>query len=131
MIKKWFKIKDDIFYPESISCQLTIGSHGTIDISLNIDVYPEYKKYFTDLFDNQFIKSKQSVYKKYLIFEVITPDWKGHGCLIKSMDINPNNGILKLDLNCDYMIQANIQERRDVMIDEILNKTSDSNNNIN
>lgn len=128
---KWFKIKDDIFYTESITCQLSIGSHGGIYISLNIDKYPQYKKYFTDIFDKQFNKKTgHSYFKKDIIFSIVTQHWCGHGCLIKTMDINPNNGILNLDLNCDYIQNENIQDRRDGIINDILNKTSDNNQNI-
>ena len=86
---KWFKIKDDIFYAESISCQLSIGSHGTIDLSVNLNVYPNYRQYFYDLFDKMHNrKTGQSHYKKDCVFEVLTPHWKGIGCMMKSMDIN-------------------------------------------
>ena len=44
------------------------------------------------------------------------------------MDIN-TNGILNLDIYCDYIQQENIQERRDNLIDDILNETSDKKNN--
>jgi len=43
---KWFKIKDDTFYSEYISCQLSIGSHSDIDISLDLNKYTNYRKYF-------------------------------------------------------------------------------------
>lgn len=128
---KWFKIKDDTFYAESISCQLSIGSHGDINISVDLNTYPSYRKYFYDQFDKVYnSRNGQLAYKKDYIFDVITPHWRGIGCGIKSMDIN-TNGILNLDLYCDYIHQENIQERRENIINDILNKTSDNKNDIN
>ena len=128
---KWFKIKDDTFYSESISCQLSTGSHGDIDISLDLNKYPNYRKYFYDLFDKMYnANTGQHGYKKDYIFDIITPHWRGIGCSIKSMDIN-TNGLLNLDIRCDYIQQENIQDRRDNLIDDILNETSDKKNDIN
>ncbi len=130
MNNKWFKIKDDIFYTESITCQLSIGSHGSIDISLDLNTHPGYRKYFYDQFDKMYnSKNGQQGYKKDYIFDIITTSWKGIGCGIKSMDIN-TNGILNLDIYCDYIQNENIQERRENIINDILNKTSDDNHNI-
>jgi len=128
---KWFKIKDDVFYAELISCQLTLGSHGSIDISLDLNKYPNYRKHFYDLFDKMYSSSTgRTGYKKDYVFDIITPQWRALSCMIKSMDIN-TNGMLNLDLSCDYIDQENIQERRENIINDILNETSDSKNNIN
>jgi hypothetical protein len=128
---KWFKIKDDLFHSISISCQLTTGSHGDINISVDLNVYPGYRQYFYDQFDKMYSSQNgQQSYKKDYIFDITTPYWRGMGCGIKSMDIN-TNGILNLDIYCDYIDQENIQERRENIINDILNETSDDKNNIN
>ena len=61
------------------------------------------------------------------IFDIITPHWRGIGCSIKSMDIN-TNGLLNLDIRCDYIDMENIQERRENILNDILNETSDKKN---
>lgn len=128
---KWFKIKDDIFYAESINCQLSLGTHGDIDISIDLNIYPSYRKYFYDQFDKVYNSGSLSTgYKKDYIFDIITPYWRGLGCGIKSMDIN-TNGILNLGIYCDYIDQENIQERRENIINDILNETSDKKKDIN
>ena len=126
---KWFKIKDDTFYSESISCQLSIGSHSDIDISLDLNKYTNYRKYFYDLFDKMYNANTGSTFtfKKDYIFDIITPHWRGIGCSIKSMDIN-TNGLLNLDIRCDYIDMENIQERRENILNDILNETSDKKN---
>ncbi len=43
---KWIKINDEIFYVEDISMQLTIGTHASIDISLDIIKNPKYSNIF-------------------------------------------------------------------------------------
>lgn len=127
---KWFRIKDDVFYTEFISCQLTIGSHVSIDISLDLNKYPNYGKHFYDLFDKTYSSTGLTGYKKDYVFDIITPQRRALNCMIKSMDIN-TNGMLNLNLSCDYIDQESIQERRENIINDILNETSDSKNHIN
>ena len=81
-MNKWVKIKDEVFYIEDISMQLTIGAHSSIDMSIDLQKYPEY----SDIFFNKFER-------------------------------------------CDYTDMTPIAERREILIDDILNNKD--NHNIN
>jgi hypothetical protein len=49
------------------------------------------------------------------------------GSLIKSIDLDPN-GLVTLDITSDYVTLVPLDERRDQIIDEILNETSNNKN---
>lgn len=124
------KINDDYFNVESISTQYSIGSHGVISLTLNTLKYPQYYRFFTDIFDNYY-DSSNGVYKSDITFNIQFKNLRAYGCIIKSLDIDSMNYLLYVNINCDYLEQATIQEKRDELIDEVLNEqTSQNKNNI-
>ena len=103
----WIKINDETFYVEEISMQLTIGAHASIEISLDIIKYPQY----SDIFFNKFDKREK--------FTLVAKSFECRGTLIKTIDIGKK--LLNISLKCDYTNQTPIQERREILIDDILN----------
>lgn len=103
----WIKIEDETFYVEEVSMQLTIGAHASINISLDISKYPDY----SDVFFNKFDKSEK--------FTLVAKSFETRGTLIKTIDIGKK--LLNISLKCDYTNQTPIDERRDILINQILN----------
>jgi hypothetical protein len=114
-MNKWVKIKDEVFYIEDISMQLTIGAHSNIDMSIDLQKYPEY----SDIFFNKFERLEK--------FNIIAKNFEGRGTVIKRIDIG--NKFLNISMRCDYTDMTPIDERREILIDDILNNKD--NNNIN
>lgn len=130
---KILKIEDRFFNVEEISTQLSIGSHGTINVTINTFKYPDYYKFFTDIFDNYYDDNSRSISKKSEIsFNLQFKNIRGYGCLIKSLDIDSMNYLMYLSLTCDYLKEVSVQEKRDEVITDLLNDTTSNNkNNIN
>jgi hypothetical protein len=124
------KINSDYFFVEDFSTQFSIGSHGTINLTINTFKYPEYYKFFTDIFDNYYDKSGLS--KSDFTFNIQLKNLRAYGCLIKSLDIDSMNYLLYVNINCDYLEQVTVQEKREEIITDLLNdSTSQNKNNIN
>ena len=120
---KIIKIDNRYFYVEDISTQPSIGSHGIINLTINTLKYSEYYKFFTDIFDNYYEDSLS----KTNVFNIQFKNLRAYGCKIKSLDIDSMNYLLYVNINCDYLEQVTVQEKRDEIIDEVLNeKTSDN-----
>lgn len=113
MNNKWVKIKEEIFYIEDISMQLTIAAHSTIEMSINLEKYPEY----SDVFFNKFNKGEK--------FNIVSKNFEGRGSIIKSIDIG--NKFLNISMRCDYTDMTPIEERRDILIEDILNNKDNNN----
>lgn len=141
MINKWFKIGDDNFTARDISIQFSIDTanntfgyakivqsgHQTIDITISVDYNQNNSNYFFSLYDkkNQMISS--SDYK----FDISSSEFVANGCIIKSITSDPTTNLIVMDIRSDYSKVKPIDERRDEIIDEILNETSENKNNIN
>ena len=124
------KINNNHFEVECISTQLTIGSHGTISLTVNTLRHPNYYSYFTDIFDRYNDEVFNQLPKSDTIFNVQCKNIKGYGCSLKSMDIDNTNHLMHLSINCNYLEEITVQEKRDELIDDVLNKTSSDKNNI-
>jgi hypothetical protein len=141
MIYKWFKIGNDDFTARDISIQFSIDTannnfgyakiihsgHQTIDITISVDYNQTNSNYFFNLFD----KSRQpgnfaSDYK----FDVSSNEFLARGCIIKSISTDPTTNLIVMDIRSDFSTVKPIQERRDEIIDEILNETSKNKNHI-
>jgi len=120
---KVIKIKDEYFYVEEISTQFSIGTHGTICLTINTLKYPGYYKFFTDIFDNYY--ENQMKLKYEYAFNIQFKNLRGHGCLIKSLDMDSMNYLLYVNINCDYLQQVTVQEKRDELIDDVLKKSEE------
>jgi hypothetical protein len=131
---KWFRINDRDFTANQIGVQYTI--EGATTTYMNKSVYiPQRTKtcditidmiitnsldydYINKIYDNQYMN--YSVNSK---FEITSGDFKAYGCLIKTLTINTNN-ILKIEIISDHIQSKDISDRRDEIIEQILDKTS-------
>ena len=131
---KWFKIGDDNFTARDLSIQYSIDtannnygyakiiSNGpqTIDITISVDYNQNNKDYFFNLFD----KRKQMLSASEYKFSISS----AHGCIIKSISTDPTTKLIVMEIISDYSSVKPLNERRDEIIDEILNETYKNNN---
>lgn len=142
MINKWFKIGNDDFTARDISIQFSIDTanntfgyakivhsgHQTIDITISVDYNQTNSNYFFNLFD----KSRQpGNYASDYKFDICSAEFMANGCIIKSITSDPTTNLIVMDIRSDYSKVKPLDERRDEIIDEILNETSQNKNNIN
>jgi hypothetical protein len=134
MINKWFKINDDNFTAKDISIQFSIDTanntfgyakivnsgHQTIDITISVDYNQNNKDYFFNLFDKRNQMLSASDYK----FNISSAEFVANGCIIRSITSDPTTNLILMDIRSDYSSVKPIDERRDEIIDEILNETS-------
>jgi hypothetical protein len=128
---KWIQINDQIFFYKELSVQTSIGSHSSSTLSIDMNQNAKAYDFFTKLYDSHFGVNGKLVPKKDIVFTVKTNNFELHGCLIKHIDFDFNSAIINLGIISDYTIMVDRQERRDEIIEQILNKTSEENNNIN
>ena len=131
---KWFKIGNDNFTAKDISIQFTIDtvnhnygyskiiSNGPqiIDITISVENNQNNSNYFFNLFD----KSKQSGNFANYKFDIQSSDFMAYGCIIKSITSDPTTSLITMDIRSDYSNVKTLQDRRDDIIDVILDKTS-------
>lgn len=145
MNSKWVKIKDKEFFAKEISVQYTTDynqqyyKHSKVAISqpgrqscditivLDLILQTESYKFITDLYDDQFGVGGRSGYAADYKFNVVCNNFMAQGSLIKSIDFD-TNGIVTLGITSDYVTLVPLDERRDQIIDEILNETSNNKN---
>lgn len=113
----WIKIDNDVFDVIDVTVQLSIGSHTTTYISLDINKNPNYLKYFTNLYENHSSFTMSSI-------KFVAP-----GSLIKSIDVDFDSN-MNLTIKSDIFNPVNIQERREEIIDELLNNKTSENKTI-
>ena len=135
---KWFKIGDDNFTARDLSIQYSIDtannnygyakiiSNGTqtIDITISVDYNQNNKDYFFNLFD----KRKQMLSASEYKFSISSADLLADGCIIKSISTDPTTKLIIMEIISDYSSVKPLSERRDEIIDEILNETYKNNN---
>ncbi len=111
----WIKINGEtIFIEESnVSVQFSTMAHASLDIRVNLNNYPQYLTYFFNLFQNH---SK---------FDLVAKKFEAKGTLIKSVDYDLE--FLNISLRCDILNLSDLSERRDEIIDSLLNN-NDKNN---
>lgn len=110
----YIRIDNDVFEVGTISTQTTIGSHATIYISVDIENHVNYLNYFINLFDNK---------KK---FDLVGGSFIGQGSFIKSIDVEFNKR-MNLTIRTDILHIKDASERRDEIIEEILNNNKNRN----
>lgn len=127
-MNKWFKINDENFTAIDISLQYTIQGRTPynpgltscdITISLMAPIGSSDYNYIMNIYDNSY--KNISDYK----FEITSDKFKSVGCIIKSINFNPNNNVLTMDIISDYVQTKDVSDRRDEIIDYILDKTND------
>ena len=105
------KINSEVFSYVDGSCQLTLGSHATLYYSFDINNNPEYKKTLLHLFDSR------------MKFDIISTSYIAKGSIIKTLDIDPKKNILNLTMRCDVLQPLNTDERREDILEQLLNST--------
>lgn len=101
----WIKLEGNIFYIKQFSVQLSLGSHASIEVST------ENRKDYSDIFFNK--------YESGTKFNLIGKQFEAKGVHIKGIDVNQNQ--INLSLRCDILDNRDISERREEIIDEVLN----------
>lgn len=100
--------------------QLSLGIHATIFINIDINKHPEYEDIFFKMYQDK------------EIFNVVAKLFEGRGTRIKSVDIDKTNGQMNLFMRCDVLDSKTIDERRDELLNEVLNiETLSAETNIN
>lgn len=106
----WVKIDNQIFEYRSSSSQLSINAHVSIYLDFDLIAHPEYERELLSIYDS-----------KYEDMIIETVKYIGYGCKMKTLNINFNKSI-SISIDSDYIDLANIQERRDQNLEELLNK---------
>jgi hypothetical protein len=120
----WIKIDGQTFEIEKGDAHFSTGSHATISIRLDLKKNPTYYQFFIKKYEEQSSNSKSSK------FDVHHRHFIARGTLIKTMDVSFDDE-MNLSLICDILDPTNPQERRDEIIDDILNdETFPKDNNI-
>lgn len=114
MKESWIKINDETFFIKDMSIQLSIGVHASLELSFDVSKYPSYSNHFFNKFDN---KEK---------FNIVGKEFEAKGTIIKTIDIGTST--MNMSLRCDLLNHKDISERREEIIDEVLN--NGQNNNI-
>lgn len=115
LLLKWIKINNDIYDIIDGSVQLSIGSHATIHLTFDISKNKSYQDIFIKMYENQ-----QNYTGSECKFQISNSRFIGGGSLIKSIDTDFTDR-MNLTIRCDYIQTLDVQERRDEMIDNILN----------
>lgn len=105
------KINDKIFNCLDGSVQLSFGSHATINLKLDLCTYPNYEKFFINLYESD------------TMFKIISCNFESVGSKIKSLDIDFNNKKMELSIHSDILNTKDASNRREDAINEILQKT--------
>ena len=114
MKESWIKINNETFFIKEMMIQLSIGSHASLQLSFDIKKYPKYSDIFFNKYEN---KEK---------FNIVGKEFEAKGTIIKTIDTDKNT--MNTSLRCDLLNHKDISERREEIIDEVLN--NEQNNNI-
>jgi len=114
MRESWIKINEETFFIKDMTIQLSIGTHATLELSFDIKKYPNYSNIFFNKYENR---------EK---FNIVGKDFEAKGTIIKTIDIDTNT--MNTSLRCDLLNHKDISERREEIIDKVLN--NEQNNNI-
>ena len=137
---KWFKIGDDKFLAKDISIQFNIDTSNntfgyakmvhngrqTIDVTIVVENNQKNSSYFFNLYNQRGIGSASS-YK----FDINAYHFTANGCIIRSISTDPLLNTLTMDIISDYSKVIPLDERRNEIIEQILDETSKTKNDIN
>jgi len=112
------KIDNEIFDCIDGSVQLSLGTHASIVINLDLDKNPLYEKFFIKL------------YESGRVFRIISQKFETNGTNIKTLDFDFNNKRLNVSFHCDVLNSTDASIRREDVINEILDKTFNNNEDI-
>ena len=85
------KIDNEIFDCTDVCVQLSLGTHASIVINLDIDKNPLYEQFFIKLYES----SKS--------FRIISQKFETFGTNIKTLDFDFNNKRLNVSFHCDVL----------------------------
>jgi len=139
---KWFKIGDDKFVSKDISIQYNIDTANNtfgyakmvqetrqnIDVTIVMENNQNNSSYFFNLYNQRGValgKISASNYK----FNINAYNFTANGCIIRSISTDPLINTLTMDIICDYSTVVPLDERRNEIIDEILNNKENKNIN--
>jgi len=136
---KWFSIGDDNFSAKEISIQFSIDTANntfgyakmvntgcqTIDITIVMENNQKNNSYFFNLYN------QRSGYVSNYKFDINSYQFTANGCIIRSISTDPNTNTLTMDITSDYSKVIPLDERRDQIIEQILDETSKTKNDIN
>jgi hypothetical protein len=111
------KIKDKVFTYKTESVQYAFDDFKqsvTIFYAFDIVKYPECKKFFIDMWDNQFQSVMPTSYK----VDFITSNYQAFGCFMKLMDVSDSE--VGVSFLCDYVKEFTLQERREGILNKLL-----------
>lgn len=114
----WIKIDNRVFEVDSVDIQLSIGSHSNLNIRLNLEKNPKYYDFFIKKYEMQ--SSGLVTLNKSVKFDLIHKNFIAKGCITKTIDIVFDKQ-MNISLICDYLDQTDTQERREELINELLN----------
>ena len=100
----WVKINCVIFEYESIVTKLSLGSHSLITIQFD----RRYEDILNRLYDSKIDD---------IIIETVK--YQGHGCKVKTIESDFTKSI-SVTIHCEYLDLSDIQERRDINIENLL-----------
>jgi len=113
----WIKIDNDPFDVIDVTVQFSIGSHTTTYISFDLNKYPKYLNYITSLYEN------------HQRFELSSNRFIAPGSYIKSIDVDFDTK-MNVTVKSDIFNAVDTQQRRDEIIDELLNNKTSENKTI-
>jgi hypothetical protein len=115
------KIKDRVFVFKNEQIQYdNMGTQITTSISFTFDIISNnnYKKFFVDLWDNQSLISSKNTFTSSYKIDLFTSRYKAIGCFIKMIDMSDTE--IKLSFSCDLYQEISLQERRDIVLNKLL-----------
>ena len=134
---KWFKIGDDKFVAKDISIQFNIDTANntfgyakmahsgrqTIDVTIIMENNSQNTSYFFNLYNRRGVGPASS-YK----FDINAYHFTASGCIIRSISTDPLQNTLTMNIISDYSTVVPIDERRNEIIEQILDETSKNKN---
>jgi hypothetical protein len=103
------KINNDTFIYSDGGCQLSFGSHATLHYTFDLHKYHQYKHDLLTLFDSR------------IRFDIVSTKYIAKSTIIKTLDID--NNFLTLTMKCEVINALNTDERREDLLEELLNST--------
>jgi len=116
MIKN-IKIENEVFEYHDVQCQLAFEKNATLFITFDIQKNPHYKKHFLNIYDNE------------IKFHILSSNFISKINMIKSIDLTSK--LLTLIIKSESVDVIPADQRRDDIIEELLNTTFENKDSIN
>lgn len=131
MVSNWVKINGELFNIKNIGAQWNI-THQNISWK-NVNSYASGRSScdITIIFNHSDSSKIFQIFENREKFNMVNSEMVADGCYIKTIDMDPINMSLTVDITSDYVKLKDLSDIRDEKINQILDKTSDKNDNIN